>query len=65
MMMEHHPCPYLNHDDLRCTKRLTLVNLPQAFTFCLNAYACCAVYQQLRREQDEREEHAYEYAESA
>lgn len=50
-----HPCPYLDLDDPRCSRRLTLVNLSQAFSFCLGAFERCKVYQQIRRETQARE----------
>ena len=56
MMMDRGPCPYLNRDDERCSKRLSLVNLPQAFGYCLAAYPKCGVYQQIRRAQETPED---------
>jgi hypothetical protein len=52
MTTEFPPCPFLNHDDRRCCRRLTLVNLSLAFSLCLAEYRRCPVYQQLCREHE-------------
>ena len=44
-------CPYINLDDSRCAKHFTLGHLTQAFHVCLDGYAACPTYQQLRAEE--------------
>ena len=41
-MLEHGPCPFVNHGDGRCSCRMTKQTLAQAFDFCLGGghYAC-------------------------
>ena len=57
-------CPYLNRDDERCNQRLTLVHLPQAFSYCVGAYTACAVFRRIRAQRGERD-HAPQLARSA
>ncbi len=64
MRTDHPACPFLNRDDQRCCRRLTLVNLPLAFSVCLGEYQQCPVYRQICAEQAEPVT-AGEYAQSA
>lgn len=64
MTTEPGPCPYLNRDDPRCNQRLTLVHLPQAFSYCVGAYTECAVFRRFRAQSRERD-HAPQLARSA
>lgn len=54
MTTESGPCPYLNRDDERCNQRLTLVNRRQAFSYCMGAFAECAVFRKIRAQRVER-----------
>ncbi|MEL7088342.1 MAG: hypothetical protein AAGL98_07860 [Planctomycetota bacterium] len=40
-------CPFINGEDHRCGKRLTLGRLDQAFAYCLGGYLACPTYHQL------------------
>ena len=64
MTTESGPGPYLNRDDARCNRRLTLVHLPQAFRYCVGRYTECAVFRRIRAQHRERD-HAPQLARSA
>ncbi len=64
MTPERSPCPYLDRNDGRCSRFLSLVHLAEAFCYCLARHESCAVYRQIRREQETRT-HAPTYAHSA
>lgn len=40
-------CPFINGEDHRCGKRLTLGRLDQAFAYCMGGYLACPTYHQL------------------
>ena len=40
-------CPFINGEDHRCGKRLSLGRLDQAFAYCMGGYLACPTYHQL------------------
>lgn len=40
-------CPFINGEDHRCGKRLTLGRIDQAFAYCMGGYLACPTYHQL------------------
>ena len=44
------PCPFVELDDCRCSAKLSLQRLDQAFNYCFGGYLRCPTYQQLRWE---------------
>lgn len=64
MTSERRPCPYLDRNDGRCSRFLSLVHLPEAFCYCLAQPESCSVYRQIRREEKARD-HVPAYAHSA
>ena len=48
-------CPFINGEDHRCGRRLTLGQLDEAFTYCLGGYLACPTYHQLSWEQQDLE----------
>jgi hypothetical protein len=43
-------CPFLELEDTRCDRRLTLRQLDESFDYCVCNPEACAVYRQLRVE---------------
>jgi hypothetical protein len=37
-------CPYLDLEDVRCSGRLTMHSLSEAYRLCLGSPAACSVY---------------------
>ena len=44
-------CPFLDRQDMRCAKRMTMLNLEQAYRLCAGNYESCTYYYQIRLEQ--------------
>lgn len=47
-------CPFLNDGDGHCAAFLTMRNLTSAFTFCMDRYLSCPVFQGLIADEPER-----------
>jgi hypothetical protein len=43
-------CPFLDRQDMRCAKRMTMLNLEQAFRLCAGNYESCIYYYEIRLE---------------
>ncbi len=43
-------CPYVNHDDPRCSSRFSLGRIDQAFCVCFGAFTTCPMYIQITDE---------------
>lgn len=48
-------CPFINRDDPRCSRHLSLSQLDQAFNVCLNSYRDCPTYARLLLERQQRD----------
>jgi len=44
---KHVSCPYVNRDDPRCSSRLSLDRIEQAFDVCFGAFHTCPMYHQI------------------
>ena len=40
-------CPFINGEDHRCGKRLSLGRIDQAFAYCMGGFLACPTYHQL------------------
>ena len=47
---DHRACPFFQGNDQRCARRFNLQQLSDVFGQCLDDYACCPVFHQLRIE---------------
>lgn len=50
MITSERECPFLDRQDMRCAKRVTMLNLDQAYRLCAGNYESCIYYYQLRVE---------------
>lgn len=44
-------CPYMEREDARCVRYLTLQQIGEAFDRCVCHYEACGIFRQIRTEQ--------------
>ena len=58
-------CPFINADDSRCARRLSLSQLDQAFETCLHGHTTCKTYYQLAWENRDGDANPNHHAQSS